>query len=172
MENKPMENNLDIEFEEAIRLLVEYMPVSDENIRKPILAHDIRVGVYLYENNYSRDIILAGLLHDTLEFSGITQELIEKEFGENVLKLVRANTKDRSIQDSDERINESVRRCAENGEEALIVKTADILDSFKYYTKVNNQAELEYCRKNAEAIKKYKADNFSDSIFLSLADEK
>jgi guanosine-3',5'-bis(diphosphate) 3'-pyrophosphohydrolase len=163
-----MAKSLDIEFEEAVRLLVEFMPPSDENIRKPILAHDIRVSAYLFENNYSREIILAGLLHDALEWSGITEEMIEKEFGENVLKLVKANTKDRSIQNSDERIDESVKRCAENGEDALIVKTADILDSFKYYTKVNNQAGLEYCRKNAEAIKKYKAEDFVDLIFEKL----
>jgi (p)ppGpp synthase/HD superfamily hydrolase len=159
-----MENHLDIEFEKAVRMLAEHMPVSEIGSKKPVLFHDIRVGVYLYEKNYSRDIILAGLLHDALEFSDITGEMLKNEFGENVLKIVKACTKDRSIENSDARIDELVKRCAENGQDALIVKAADTLDSFKYYTKENNQSELEYCHKNAEAIFKYKGD-FEDEIF-------
>jgi (p)ppGpp synthase/HD superfamily hydrolase len=151
-----MQKSIDIKSEKAVRMLAEHMPVSEIGSRKPVLFHDIRVGVYLYEKNYSRDIILAGLLHDALEFSSITEEMIKNEFGENILKIVKACTKDRSIENSDERIDELVKRCAENGQDALIVKAADTLDSFKYYTKENNTGELEYCRKNAQAIFKYK----------------
>jgi hypothetical protein len=43
-----MTKSLNIEFEKAVRLLAEAFPVSDENTRKPVLFHDIRVGVYLY----------------------------------------------------------------------------------------------------------------------------
>jgi guanosine-3',5'-bis(diphosphate) 3'-pyrophosphohydrolase len=162
-----MQKSLDIEFEKAVRMLAEHMPVSEEGSRKPVLFHDIRVGVYLYENNYSRDIILAGVLHDALEFSDITEEIIKNEFGENVLKIVKACTKDRSIENSDARIDELVKRCAECGKDALIVKAADTLDSFKYYTKENNAGELEYCRKNVEALLKYTSD-FEDEVFGKL----
>ena len=160
----------DIEFEKAVRLLSEYLPESDEKAKKPVLTHDIRVGVYLYENNYSQEVVLAGLLHDILEFSNITEELIENKFGKEVLELVKANTKNKSIENSDERIKELISRCAQNGESALIVRTADILDSYKHYKKTNNQSELEYCRKNAEAIKKHKPESFSNSIFKKLED--
>ncbi len=160
-----MQKTFDIEFEKAVRFLVEHMPVSEEGSRKPVLSHDIRVGVYLYEKKYSREVVLAGLLHDTLEWSNVTQDLLEKGFGGDVLKLVKANTKDRSIENGDERIEELVRRAAECGEEALIIKTADTFDSFKYYTKTQNKSELDYCRKNAEAILKYKPVDFRDGIF-------
>ncbi|MFA6159590.1 MAG: HD domain-containing protein [Parcubacteria group bacterium] len=163
-----MKISIDIEFEKAVRILAKYLPMSEENSRKPILFHDIRVGVYLYENNYSREIILAGVLHDALEFSEITQDLFKKEFGEEVLKLIKANSKDRTIKDSDERIEELIKRCAETGEEALIVKTADTLDSFKHYTATKNQSELEYCRKTISAIFKYKPESFKDPIFEKL----
>jgi (p)ppGpp synthase/HD superfamily hydrolase len=164
-----MQKSLDIEFEKAVRMLAEHMPVSEEGSRKPVLFHDIRVGVYLYEKNYSRDIILAGLLHDALEFSDITEAMIQNEFGENILKIVKACTKDRAISDSDERIDELVKRCAEVGKDALIVKATDTLDSFKYYTKENNTSELDYCRKNAEAIFRYKGD-FEDEVFEELGE--
>jgi guanosine-3',5'-bis(diphosphate) 3'-pyrophosphohydrolase len=164
-----MKQTLNVEFEKAIRILAEYMPLSDESTRKPVFFHDLRVGVYLYEQGYSRDIVLAGVLHDAIEDSEITAELIAKQFGVNVAKLVSASTKDSSIKDSKQRIDELILRCSQNGEDALIVKAADILDSFKYYTSVNNKAEIEYCLKNAEAIFKYKPKEYQDKVFDELA---
>lgn len=163
-----MKKSLDIDFEKAVRLLGENLPLSDKNSRKPILFHAVRVGLYLYENNYSRDIILAGVLHDALEFSKISEDVLRDEFGNNIVKLVKANSKDRSIKDLDERIDELIRRCVKDGKDALIVKAADILDSFKYYTKEKNLSELDYCRKNARAIFKHKPDNFNDLVFREL----
>ncbi len=156
---------LNIEFEKAVRMLTESMTISDENTRKPKLAHDIRVGVYLYEHGYSRDIVLAGFLHDTLEFTTISEETIRAEFGDEVLRLVKASTKDDSITDSKEKTIELINRCISQGEDALIVKVADILDSFKYYTAVNNQGELGYCMRNANAIFASKPESFQDKIF-------
>ena len=163
-----MNKKIDIEFEKAVRMLVEHLPVADENSKKPILAHDIRVGVYLYQNSYSQDVILAGLLHDILEFSDFTEEMLQEEFGENVLKFVKANSKNRTIENSDERIDELAKRATEAGEDALIIRAADTLDSFKHYTFTKNESELEYCRKNAEAILKYRPEKFEDEIFEML----
>ncbi|HLD20759.1 MAG TPA: HD domain-containing protein [Patescibacteria group bacterium] len=159
---------LNIEFEKTVRLLSEHMPVSDEKTRKPILFHDIRVGVYLYEHGYSREIILGGLLHDTLEFSEITEQMLRDEFGDQVTKLVLASTKDDSIEDKEEKTKELINRCIQNGQDALIVKTADILDSFKYYTATNNSGEIEYCMRNARAIFDFMPTEFNDKIFAEL----
>ena len=159
---------LNIQFEKAIRLLSEYFPVSDESSRKPVLFHDIRVGVYLYEHNYSGDLVLAGLLHDALEFSEMTEEILRNEFGENVAKLVLACTKNDSIKDKQEKTDELIQRCVANGEGALIVKAADIMDSFKFYTAVENKDQLEYCVRNAKTIMKYKPNEFTDRIFGEL----
>lgn len=163
-----MKKELNIKFEKAVRFLVEFMPLSDESSRKPILFHDIRVGVYLYENNYSNEIVLAGILHDALEFSKITEEMLKENFSEKVLSLVKACTKDDSIEEPNEKTNELISRCANVGEGALIVKTADILDSFKFYSAEKNEEQLRYCMRNAEAILKYKPENFTDEIFDEL----
>ncbi|MBP9728109.1 MAG: HD domain-containing protein [Candidatus Moranbacteria bacterium] len=141
------------------------MPISDENTRKPKLAHDIRVGAYLYEHGYSRDIILAGFLHDALEFTEISEDMIRHEFGDEVLRLVKASTKDDTIADGKQKTIELIDRCVSEGEDALIVKAADILDSFKYYTAIENQEELGYCMRNANAILTSKPDTFQDKIF-------
>ncbi len=163
-----MLKQLNIEFEKGLRLLSAHMPISDENTRKPVFFHDVRVGAYLYENHYSREIVLAGLLHDTLEFSDITEQMLRDEFGDVVLKLVQASTKDDSIQDKEEKTKELIRRCVENGEDALIVKAADILDSFKFYTATKNEDQIEYCMRNARAIYEFMPPTFSDRIFTEL----
>lgn len=163
-----MLKSLNIEFEKAVRLLSTSMPISDETTRKPILFHDIRVGAYLYEHGYSRDIVLAGLLHDTLEFSQIPEQMLRDEFGDLVSKLVLASTKDDSIQDKEEKTRELIQRCVQNGQDALIVKAADILDSFKFYTATKNTGEIEYCMRNARAIFQFMPLEFNDKIFVEL----
>ncbi len=163
-----MSKLLNVKFEKAVRLLVEHFPPSDESSRKPVLFHDIRVGVYLYEHGYSEDIVLAGLLHDAIEWSSATEQMLQDEFGENVVKLVLASTKDDSITDKHEKTAKLIKRCADNGQDALIVKTADILDSFKWYASQDNKDELGYCMRNANAIFKFKPDDFDDKIFDEL----
>ena len=164
-----MSKSLNIKFEKAVRILSEYMPLSDENSRKPVMFHDIRVGVYLYENGYSEDVVLAGVLHDTIEWSGADEQLLRDEFGDNVVRLIFASTKDDTITDKVEKTNELIQRCVQNGQDALIVKTADIIDSFKWYSSQNNEDELKnHCVKNANAIFKFKPEDFDDKIFDEL----
>jgi (p)ppGpp synthase/HD superfamily hydrolase len=163
-----MTKSLNIEFEKAVRFLVKYMPVSKENSRKPVLFHDIRVGVYLYENGYKQDVVLAGVLHDVIEWSLAREQILRNEFGDKVAKLVVANTKDDLIINKEEKTNELIQRCIKNGQDALIIKAADIMDSFKWYAGQNNKDQLEYCMKNANAIFKYKPNNFRDKVFSEL----
>jgi len=163
-----MTKSLNVKFEQAVSLLIQHMPVSDESSRKPIIFHDIRVGVYLYNQGYSENIVLAGLLHDTIEWSSATKEMIEKEFGSLVLKLILANTKDDSISDKAEKTTELITRCIGVGLEALIIKAADILDSYRWYSSQESIDQLKYCQRNADAIFKYKPANFNDKIFDEL----
>ena len=160
-----MSKSLNVKFEKAVRLLVEHFSVSDKSSRKPVLFHDIRVGVYLYNHEYSEDIVLAGLLHDAIEWSSATEQMLQNEFGDNVVKLVLANTKDDSITDKYEKTTELIKRCVSNGQDALIIKVADIIDSFKWYSSQNNEDQLKYCMRNADAIFKLKPENFDDKIY-------
>jgi (p)ppGpp synthase/HD superfamily hydrolase len=163
-----MTKNLDIQFEKAVRLLVEYLPVSDKKSRKPILFHDIRVGIYLYNQGYSENIVLAGVLHDLIEWSDIDEKIIIDKFGEKVFKLIVASTKDVSIE-KNIRNEELIKRCVDNGQDALIVKTADIIDSYKWYESQKNEDQLiNHCVKNSKLIFKYKPENFKDKIFIEL----
>jgi len=163
-----MSKELSIEFERAVRFLVKHFSSSEKDCRKSVLFHAIRVGVYLYENGYGREIVLAGLLHDAIEWSGITQHMIKKEFGEDVLKLVLASTKDISIADKEERKQELIKPCARSGKDALIVKVADTIDSFKWYFGQKNEEQIEHCMDVANLIFELRPDNFEDKIFEEL----
>jgi (p)ppGpp synthase/HD superfamily hydrolase len=163
-----MVNLKNLSFEKAIRLLVQHAPQSDENTRKPMIPHDIRVGVYLYEHGYSEEVVVAGVLHDMLEFTEVTGEMIRGQFGNHVVEIVRACTKNRSIENSKEREKDLVQRCIDVGLDALIVKAADTLDSFRYYTKTQNEKGLDYCRQNSGFIFELKPKDWNDPIFDEL----
>lgn len=54
----------------------------------PYIVHPVEVAMILKENDMPEDLIIAGLLHDTLEDTPITEEEIELEFGKRILELV------------------------------------------------------------------------------------
>lgn len=160
-------NTVEALFEKGVRILCQYMGDVSE-LSKPTLFHSIRVGTYLYENDYSKEIVLAGLLHDIIEDTDITPQLLDDEFGTEVVKLISANSKDSSISDSDERIEELIKRCVEAGEDSLIVKAADVLDNYKYFSRIKDEKGIDYCRRNADKILQHKPKNFTDPLFKKL----
>jgi len=158
---------LDLHFEKAVKLLVQYMPVGEER-KKPLLMHVLRVGMYLYERNYSNDIVLAGLLHDILEWTEASEDIVKSEFGDSVLAIVKANTKDRAIADPAERRREYIDRCIVVGEPALIVKAADTLDSYRFYRSVDNADEVARSIDIAKTILEKILGDFKDPVFIEL----
>jgi (p)ppGpp synthase/HD superfamily hydrolase len=155
------------QFEKALRLLLKHFP--NEILKKPTLFHSVRVWSYLWYQGYNEDLQIAGLLHDALEDTDITEWEIEKEFGIYVLSIVKANSKDMNL-DKSERMEDIVRRCAELWEDALIVKMADIYDNFIFYSREWNIPEIERCQNLARLVDKYKNQKYIDSIFHKIAE--
>jgi (p)ppGpp synthase/HD superfamily hydrolase len=131
------------EFEQAIRFLVHKIEDSGEN-SKPVIFHSVRVGIYLSREGYSRNIVLAGMLHDLLEDSDATEEEISQKFGENVAKLVKAVSFDKDITDKRERYEQTFKRGIEAGKDALVIKAADILDNSYYYGYTDSQQSYDW----------------------------
>lgn len=158
---------MELQCERAIQLLCASMPVGEDR-KKPLLMHSLRVGMFLFEKNYSKEVVLGGLLHDVLEWTESSETLIKDEFGDAVLAMVKANTKNREITDPAERRREYIDRCIATGEDALIVKAADTLDSFHFYAVTKNRVELQRCRDMAAAIFERIPGTFNDPIFALL----
>ena len=156
----------DLKIENAIRLLTKYFDWK-EILKKPTLLHSVRVWLSLVEKWYDEEVYLSWFLHDILEDTEILEDEIIKLFSNEILEIVKANTKDKNI--SKEFINEElINRCALFWEKALIVKSADILDNYKYYAKINSEKWVERCFMLAELILKNKNENYSDKIFNEL----
>lgn len=62
----------------------------------PYIVHPMEVMYILSNAQCETDVVLAGILHDTLEDTQTTEQEIENEFGENVLKLVKYQTENKS----------------------------------------------------------------------------
>jgi GTP pyrophosphokinase len=153
--------------EKAIILASESFAKQDHLI-KPALFHSIRVGCWLYARRYETSIVTTGFLHDLVEDTDVTEEMIYKEFGPEVACLVMANTKNDRITDNTIKNDELIKRCLETSEKAAIVKAADIIDNFTYYSELNDQDGIEYCRRNVLSFKKYFKNTYHDSIFTML----
>lgn len=138
---------------------------------KPTLLHSIRVGSWLYFHGYETNIVIAGFLHDIIEDTNVTEQSIRDDFGIEVASIVIANTKNTNITEKKARNDELIKRCLESSEKASIVKAADILDNYKYYSSLNDQVGIEYCKNNALSFGKYFNTAYYDKIFTKLFEE-
>lgn len=135
---------------------------------KPVLFHGIRVGSRLYFDSYPTQIVIAGYLHDIVEDTKVTTVQLEKHFGKTVKELVLANTKKSEITNRAKRHDELIHRCVSHNESAAIVKAADILDNFDYYSKLGDERGIAFCKNNAKLFKKYFVVTYKDPIFDEL----
>jgi (p)ppGpp synthase/HD superfamily hydrolase len=130
--SKPHSYEFDKLIEKAIIYLVQSFVGTGRN-PKPVILHSIRMGVYLYKNNYHQNVVVAAILHDLLEDTDTKVEDIEKEFGKEVGNLVSANTFNVSIINKFERDIEMLNRCKDAGKWSLLIKAIDILDNSDYF---------------------------------------
>lgn len=96
----------------------------------PYIVHPMEVMYILTENNCSRDVIIAGILHDVLEDTSATPQDIRRLFGEHVLSLVISETQDATKPWKERRQNALLEIQSDNAE-AQQVFCADKLSNIK-----------------------------------------
>jgi len=62
----------------------------------PYITHPMEVMQILSANGCSEKVIIAGILHDTLEDTKTTHDEIRELFGDDILKIVCAESEDKS----------------------------------------------------------------------------
>lgn len=102
---------------------------------EPYFNHVFEVSKILADFGVDTKTIIAGLLHDTIEDTSVTEEDIEKEFGEDVLFLVNGVTKLGKVKyRGEQRHVESLRKffvaMAEDAR-VIIIKLADRLHNVR-----------------------------------------
>ena len=133
------------------------MRVAREEDRPlPYITHLFSVALLAAEDGARDEIVIAALLHDTLEDTGTTRAELAHEFGEGVAELVEAvserTEKDGKPLSWKERKEDYLERLAQASDEAVLIATADKVD--------NVESRIEEYEKSGEAfLKQWKRPN-------------
>jgi len=62
----------------------------------PYIVHPVEVMKILIENKCSEKVIIAGILHDTIEDANVSPNKIKNKFGKDILQIVQSESEDKS----------------------------------------------------------------------------
>lgn len=99
--------------------------VRDVGEEVPFIEHPLAVADLLIEYDLGEELVAAGLLHDTLEYTDFGLGALRERFGMKVAMIVCALSEDLEIEDYGERKDELRERVAATGIEAQRVFAAD-----------------------------------------------
>ncbi|TSC86515.1 MAG: GTP pyrophosphokinase [Parcubacteria group bacterium Gr01-1014_8] len=134
---------------------------------EPYFLHPAEVGFTLAEIGMDAETIAAGLLHDSMEDAGVSAATIEKEFGQEVLFLVRGVTKLGALRYRGlERHTESLRRLFAATAEDIRVLIIKLMDRLHNVTTLEHVPEHKRKRIALETLEIYApiADRFGMSV--------
>jgi (p)ppGpp synthase/HD superfamily hydrolase len=98
----------------------------------PYIVHPVHVATILLRHGFDEAIVLAGLLHDTVEDCGVALDEIEARFGADVARLVAAVSETKTSDAGEKRPwrvrkDESLAHLAAADEAVAALKAADAL---------------------------------------------
>ncbi len=129
--------NYTTKIQRAIKFAIKTHEVYQKQIRKgkeiAYITHPLTVGIILANASANEDVIVAGILHDTIEDSvqekKVTKEMISKRFGENVMQLVLSVTEQNREFSWEERKKEALEHIKDFNNDSLLVKSADVVSN-------------------------------------------
>lgn len=129
----------------------------------PYIIHPLGVGLILSQAGAAEDIIIAGILHDTIEDTDITREDIRKEFGEDVARIVDDVTEQDKGLPWEERKRLAMEHVKDMKQDSLLVKSADLLHNMT--DQINDYAiEGEDIFKRFNATKEMQATRYKNVV--------
>ena len=119
----------------AIQFAMETHEIHQKQKRKgkdiPFITHPLTVGLILARAGASEDVLIAGILHDTIEDSSpehkVTRVIIANRFGDNVAGLVDSVTEPNKELPWEERKLQALAHIKAFSHDSLLVKSADVL---------------------------------------------
>lgn len=91
----------------------------------PYITHPIGVGDILKSHGFDSSVVLAGILHDTIEDTSVTYEDIVNKFGQEVADIVAEVSEDKSLATWEERKQGYKNNLSVASREARAVACAD-----------------------------------------------
>ena len=123
--------------QKAIRFSIKTHEVYQKQKRKgkdiPYITHPLIVGMILARAGASEDVVIAGILHDTIEDSipekKVTRAMIAERFGDTVAGLVDDVTEQNKELPWEERKQEALEHIEKLQNDSLLVKSADLISN-------------------------------------------
>lgn len=101
----------------------------------PYVSHLFSVAAIISNYHDNEEVIIAGLLHDTIEDTEYTYEELEADFGERVRDLVYTVTEEKDMNGRElswiERKETYIKKLKKAPEEALVVAAADKIHNLR-----------------------------------------
>ncbi len=97
----------------------------------PYIVHPLGVAEILIRNRYSNNLVVAGLLHDTVEDTKVTIKQIEKKFGKKIAKLVYAVSEENKNDSWEDRKTRTIEKLKKASREVLYLACADKLNNIR-----------------------------------------
>lgn len=99
----------------------------------PYIVHPLGVGLILARAGADEDVIVAGILHDTIEDSitakKVTRHMLADIFGDNVADMVASVSESPKTLSWDDRKREAIEHIQTYSHSSLLVKSADLLNN-------------------------------------------
>lgn len=155
----------------AVRFSVKTHEVYQKQKRKgkdiPYVTHPLTVGLILASAGASEEVIIAGILHDTIEDSvtekKVTEEMLAERFGDEVAALVASVTETDKSLSWEERKKEALAHIGAFSQGSLLVKSADIIsNASELVDDYRREREAVFARFNAPKEKILK--HYSEAI--------
>jgi len=107
----------------------------------PYIVHPLGVAKTLIEYGCPEHVIVAGILHDTVEDTPVTLNEIKETFGWHVAELVGAASETDKADTWENRKNHTVEMLKILSEEALILVLADKMDNIRAIERTTKDTE-------------------------------
>lgn len=122
---------------DAIKFSIKTHEVYRKQKRKgkdiPYITHPLTVGLILAHAGADEDVVIAGILHDTIEDSSpekkVSKEMIAERFGTHVAALVLSVTEEDQTRAWEESKKEALGHIAHFSHGSLLVKSADTISN-------------------------------------------
>lgn len=121
----------------AIRFSIKTHEIYQKQKRKgkdvAYITHPMTVGTILAMAGAKEDVVIAGILHDTIEDSieekKVDEKMIKERFGKKVTEIVKSVSEDKDCHNWEEKKRRAREKIKSFNHDALLVKSADVISN-------------------------------------------